>query len=301
MNLQHLRYFLTLADLEHYTDAAKQLHITQPTLSHAIAALESEVKVPLFVKKGRNIVLTEAGKDFYKIVKTSINLLDTGVKQLQQTHQKQHRINLTLLRILGRKAVPNLVRTFIEQHPDTQSEFDFHNDSGMSADMLEGIQNDQYDLAFCSKIESFSSISFIPIFTQDLVLIVPKGHPLSAKEQVTVEDTLDYPQVWFSKRSGMRPVLEQVFSEISKRPKIAFEVSEDETVVGLVAQQFGIAIAPKADFLKDFDDIDIIPIKSLKNRRVYYAAYHKGKELHNDLKNFIDFIATQSEMMNLSI
>ena len=70
MNLQHLRYFLTLADLEHYTDAAKQLHITQPTLSHAIATLESEVKVPLFVKKGRNIVLTEAGKDFYKIVKT---------------------------------------------------------------------------------------------------------------------------------------------------------------------------------------------------------------------------------------
>ncbi|EJN93638.1 hypothetical protein SRA_03851 [Streptococcus ratti FA-1 = DSM 20564] len=39
----------------------------------------------------------------------------------------------------------------------------------------------------------------------------------------------------------------------------------------------------------------------MENRRVYYAAYHKGKELHTDLKNFIDFIATQSEIMNLSI
>lgn len=58
MNLQHLRYFLVLADLEHYTDAAKRLHITQPTLSHAIATLEEEVQVPLFKKQGRNIILT---------------------------------------------------------------------------------------------------------------------------------------------------------------------------------------------------------------------------------------------------
>ncbi|MCK1195578.1 LysR family transcriptional regulator [Streptococcus uberis] len=51
MNLQHLRYFITLANLEHYTKAAEQLHITQPTLSHAISMIEAELGMPLFEKK----------------------------------------------------------------------------------------------------------------------------------------------------------------------------------------------------------------------------------------------------------
>ena len=59
MNLYHLRYFVTLAHLEHYTKAAEILAITQPSLSHAIASLEKELGVKLFEKEGRNVVLTD--------------------------------------------------------------------------------------------------------------------------------------------------------------------------------------------------------------------------------------------------
>ncbi len=62
MNLYHLRYFVTLAQYEHYTRAAQELMITQPSLSHAIAAMEEELKVKLFEKEGRNIVLTRFGQ-----------------------------------------------------------------------------------------------------------------------------------------------------------------------------------------------------------------------------------------------
>lgn len=64
MNLYHLRYFATLAHLEHYTKAAEILSITQPSLSHAIASLEKELGVKLFEKEGRNVVLTNAGRPF---------------------------------------------------------------------------------------------------------------------------------------------------------------------------------------------------------------------------------------------
>lgn len=301
MNLQHLRYFLTLADLEHYTEAAKQHHITQPTLSHAISALEEEVKIPLFVKKGRNIVLTDAGRDFYQTVHHSVSILDQGIIDLQKKNLATTKINLALLHVLGRNAVPNLVRHFMEDQADTDVQFDFHNDSGMSYDMVEGLLDDRYDLVFCSKLDHFPTISYLPMFAQDLVLIVPKGHNLSQQEKVTLEDTVQYPQVWFSKRSGMRPVLEKLFQDITPQPKRAFEVSEDETIIGLVAQWFGIAIVPDFDFLKNSEDIDIIRLEELKDARIYYAAYRNDKELAPAVSQFIDYIATSSHEHEYSI
>ena len=79
MNLHHLRYFVTLAHLEHYTKAAKQLSITQPSLSHAIAALEEELNVRLFEKDGRNVVLTRWGNVFLKDVEEILAHLDSSV------------------------------------------------------------------------------------------------------------------------------------------------------------------------------------------------------------------------------
>ena len=67
MNLYHLRYFVTLAHLEHYTKAADVLAITQPSLSHAISSLEEELGVKLFEKNGRNVSLTKYGKSFLKV------------------------------------------------------------------------------------------------------------------------------------------------------------------------------------------------------------------------------------------
>ena len=66
MNLYQLRYFVTLAKFQHYMKASEQLCITQPSLSHAISALENERGVKLFEKDGRNVILTKCGKNFLK-------------------------------------------------------------------------------------------------------------------------------------------------------------------------------------------------------------------------------------------
>ena len=83
MNLYHLRYFVTLAHLEHYTKAADVLAITQPSLSHAISSLEEELGVKLFEKNGRNVSLTKYGKSFLEDVEQTLNRLDSSVNGLQ--------------------------------------------------------------------------------------------------------------------------------------------------------------------------------------------------------------------------
>lgn len=84
MNLLHLRYFVELAHTQHYTRAAEQLCITQPSLSHAIAQMEGELEVPLFEKRGRNVALTHFGQQFLTCAQQTLATLDDGVDALRR-------------------------------------------------------------------------------------------------------------------------------------------------------------------------------------------------------------------------
>ena len=106
MNLYHLRYFVTLAHLEHYTKAAELLSITQPSLSHAISSLEKELGVRLFEKEGRNVVLTKCGRAFLEDVEQSLALLDSSVNKLQLTGSGEGQIDVAVLRVLSTDLFP---------------------------------------------------------------------------------------------------------------------------------------------------------------------------------------------------
>lgn len=85
MNLFQLRYFVTLAKMQHYTKAAHELCITQPSLSHAISQLEAELGVALFEKSGRNTTLTSFGEEFLICANRTLATLDSGVSSLQRS------------------------------------------------------------------------------------------------------------------------------------------------------------------------------------------------------------------------
>ena len=78
MNLSHLRYFVELAHVQHYTRTAERLCITQPSLSHAISQLEGELGVPLFEKNGRSISLTQYGEQFLACAQETLSIADVG-------------------------------------------------------------------------------------------------------------------------------------------------------------------------------------------------------------------------------
>ena len=94
MNLTHLRYFAELAHTHHYTRAAQNLCITQPSLSHAIFKMEEELGVPLFEKNGKNTVLTVFGEQFLRSVENSLKTLDDGIDFLQRTARGEGVIRL---------------------------------------------------------------------------------------------------------------------------------------------------------------------------------------------------------------
>ena len=204
MNLPHLRYFVELAHTQHYTRAAERLCITQPSLSHAMAQLEMELGVPLFEKDGRNISLTRFGQQFLICAQQTLSTLDEGVEELQRVARGEGVIRLGLLRTLGIDLVPSLAAKFLASKPGKEIRFTFHTD--VTQHLLEGLAAKQFDLVFCSRPPANLGFAAIPISRQDLVLIVPRNHPLSSVHAVDLAETLPYPQV-FSPRTPACAVL----------------------------------------------------------------------------------------------
>ena len=292
MNVNQLQYFRVLAQEEHYTRAAQMLSITQPSLSHAIAQLEQELGTRLFEKKGRNIVLTRYGKMFLPYVEESLKVLEEGVRRTQEINgSKQGIINLAYIYTMGSEFTPKMVRKFLDTYPDYDIDFNFN--VGTTGEILEGLKDDKYDIVFSSYQDGEPDIDFKKIGNQKLVLAVPPDHPLAIRDSVDLRDTIDYPQIYFEKGSGLRPVIDQMFEEINQFPKVAFEMEEDSSMAGLVAQGFGIAVMPDIPILKSLG-VKTLDIYNPEYERAVYLATLKKHYLSPVAKAFIRFVCEET-------
>ena len=291
MNLFYLRYFVALAHIQHYTRAAEQLCITQPSLSHAIASLEQELGVNLFEKEGRNIVLTKYGRMFLEDVEKSMEILDSGIKTLKSAGAGEGIIDLGFLRTLGTDLVPELIKGYKKEYSDRNIEFNLN--TGVTEDLLSGLKNKKYDMVICSKLPKEPGIDFIPIAQQRLVLAVPSDHPLAIRKTITLSETLEYPQIIFSKRSGLRSVIDELFDAAGGYPEVIYEIKEDQVVAGFVSKGFGIAVVPDMPIL-DTIDVKKVEITSPNWQRIFYLAFLKGKYISPAAQTFKNYVIEHS-------
>lgn len=287
MNLDHLRYFVKLSELRHYTRAAEQLCISQPSLSHAISQLESELGVPLFEKSGRNTVLTRYGEEFLECAQRSLGILDAGMESLQRSAKGEGVVRLGFLRTLGVDFIPKLTSDFIAADPNSGVEFSFHSD--LSSGLIDGLLQHKFDLVFCSEPEKSLGLTATPVTSQKLVMIVPNGHPLADRESIGLAETLGYPAVWFAKGSGLRKVVDGMYEQVGGKPISVIETEEDEVIAGLVAAGFGIAVVPDMDMLHKLD-ISVLEITSPPYHRDFFMAWDDSVFMSPAAQRFRSFV-----------
>lgn len=274
MNLNYLKYFRVLAKLEHYTQAANELSITQPSLSHAISCLEKDLGTYLFEKQGRNIKLTKFGKVYFDYVDSALSELEKGEKKLRElTNVATGKIELGYVYTLGPSFVPEVIKGF-SVNGNSNVKFSFG--QGTTKTLIKDLKEEKYDLIFCSYVENEPDIEFTPIVNQELVVIVAENHPLAAKENIDLIEVNEYPFIAFSKKSGIRPLIDELFNKVSVEPKIICEVEEDNAIAGLVEIDYGIAIIPRISSL-DHYNVKILPIVNPTHERFIQLATLKNK------------------------
>lgn len=132
-------------------------------------------------------------------------------------------------------------------------------------------------------------IDFIPVFEEKIKLVVPKGHPLTKKEDVTLKETLNYKHIIFRSGSGFRNFMDGLFKQLGKFPEAGYEVEEDSAMAGLVAQGFGIAIMPNIPILNTMD-VDTVLIREPKMKCYIYLAKMKNKYLSPVAQEFVKYV-----------
>ena len=291
MNLNQLYYFVTLAETEHYSRAAEMLSITQPSLSHAVAKLEEELETELFEKKGRNVALTKYGKVFLEYAQESLQSLELGVKKTKaMTGRNSGVIDMAYIYTLGLEFAPGLVRAFLKDNPQLDVQFRFT--VGNTQDIIRGLKEEKYDVAFCSRKEEERQVDFHPVAEEKLVVVVAKSHPLAEKGHISLKETEPYPQIFFTRSSGLRPTIEKMFEKAKITPKINYEIEEDGAMAGLVAGDFGIAVMPDVPVLK-YLGVKTLNITDPVIERYIYMAAVKGQYQPPVLKKFMEYAQNQ--------
>lgn len=288
MNSQQLEYFVLLAETEHMTQAAKQLNTSQPNLSYAMKELEKEIGVTLFKKEGRNIRLTKYGKIFYPYAQQSIHVLNQAQRKISDlTDSYRGYINFGFIYTMGTRIAPLITHDFLSIEKNKQIQFKF--EQGNSKHIVEQLIKEEIDLAFSSYVSHQDEIQFEPFLKEDIVLVVSENHPLAQQDSVYLKDVFsDDPLVYFDHRSGLRPYLDDLFSQLQLKPDIAIEVEEDHTILGFVSYQFGIAVMP------NIPSISAYPVKALKildqhDPRWIYLAIRKNDPLPPAAERFYHF------------
>jgi DNA-binding transcriptional LysR family regulator len=287
MNIHQLHYFCVLAETQHYTKAAKILSITQPSLTHSIKELEKELEVSLFNKDGRNVKINQFGQFFYEHVRPILSDLEKARNDIQvMTDPRRGTISLSFLYSLAQDFIPHMISSFINIEENSQIKFILNEST--TKEIIKDFKENKTEIAFTSKIdeEGFQSI---PILKQELFVITPLDHPLANKQEIDLRETSEYPFIFYNQKSGLRPIIDDLFRHINVEPFISFELSDDATVCSFVAANLGIAIVPNI-FGLDRYLVKAIKLKSPVYERFIYLSYSTNQYMSPPVTKFKNFI-----------
>ncbi len=186
MNLSQLYYFRKLAEVKHYTHAAEELFISQPTLSNSISQLEKELGIPLFKREGRTIRLTRYGAEFYEYATEALNALEKGIA-LAKEHagSPTGSIDIGAIYTIQSDYLPALIKRYRETYGRSAQVNVFQ---GLTLPLIEDLENDRYELAFTAYVPDKPNLTFVPVLTQQLVAVVHRSDKLAWSKNLKLED-----------------------------------------------------------------------------------------------------------------
>jgi len=236
-----LARFLAVAHAEHVTRAALDADVPQSTLSRGIARLEADLGVELFVRSGRTLRLSRAGRILLRHVERAAAEIAAGVQEIRgEADPVRGRVSFGFLTVLGASTVPGLLREFRAAHPHARCDLV----QGGHGILLDRLREGDVDLALTSPAPGDLGVDVEPLSEEPLFLVVPAGHRFARRRSIALADAADEPFVGFLPGYGLRGTLDRYARQAGFRPRLAFEGGDIETVRGLVGVGLGVALLP---------------------------------------------------------
>jgi DNA-binding transcriptional LysR family regulator len=241
MELHQLRYFVAVAELRHFTKAARDLRIAQPSVSRAVRVLEEELGTQLFHRMKGNVALTSAGEVLLPWARRVLADVDGAALEVRELADlRRGRLAVGATPSLATTLLPPALARFHAAFPGV--ELVLH-EAG-SRDLVGELEQGALDIALVILPLRHEVLETTPLLREELVVAVAPDHPLASRKTIAIGDLKGVPLVMFRDGYDLRATTLAAFRRAGFEPTLALEGGEMDGVLRLAAAGLGVAVVP---------------------------------------------------------
>lgn len=244
MQLQHLTYFVAVAETRHFTHAAELSRVAQPSLSKQIRSLEHELGAPLFNRVRGDVTLTQAGEALLPLARRILADVETAKRQIQElTGLRRGRVRLGATPSLCAGLLADAIAVFRERYPGIEIQVE---ESG-SRDLVDDLARGDLDLALIISPLPYDhpALAAAPLLRENLVAVAPSdAPPLTEAAELPITALRDHPIVMFRRGYDLREATIAACRAAGFEPEFAVEGGEMDAVLRFVEAGLGLAVVP---------------------------------------------------------
>ena len=285
MNVSQVRYFVTAAQMQNLSKAAETLHISQPALSQSISKLEQELGTPLFIRKGRQVILNEAGELFFREACNSLRGLDNVMAELSKLSTGQSiKLHMGLCSI--DKRITECIASFASTHPELEPYLD------CSYEAQNQIDINQYDMLIYPENSKYNHLKGDFLWDEQYMLVVPRKHPLAEKPFVTIKDLEGQPFIFVSHGREYVEAPYYTCLGLNIQVRAMYFTNNREQHRQLIGEGIALGFTPEgsADAYKRDPKVRLVPISGTKFRRKLMLCFKRDKHLSPTAKEFKEYV-----------
>lgn len=298
MELRQLKYFVKVAETLNFSLAARELFITQSTLSQQILNLERELSQQLFLRNSHEVILTEAGETLLPMARESIYAVDNCVLRLQELKNLQiGELNIGVTFSFSSIMAETMV-DFLKKYPNVKLNVSY---SSMAA-LIDQLKHHELDFVLAFKPnEADEHVNSQPLFATHLAAIVNENHPLATRESVTLSELRRYNCALPAVGLQARNAFEQVVAADNGRFRVKAEINNVNLLFKLVRSTNYVTILAESTVI-DETGLRAIPIDMPSARMQGCIHTLKNAYLKKSAREFIAMLShTMSFVKNSTL
>ncbi|MCR9213428.1 MAG: LysR family transcriptional regulator [Proteobacteria bacterium] len=257
MNLKHFRAFDAVARHLHFTRAAEELNITQPTLSLLIRQLEASLAVTLLVRSTRQVELTDMGSEFLPFARNVVRDSEAAMIHMRDLASlRSGKVSVAAFPSVSLNQLPGVIVEFRQKYPDIQVQLH----DGVLDAVIDKVRDGQADFALASVPDEARGLSFQQLYDDEILLVAPRDHPLAKHTSVGWRDITDEQVIMPSQDTAVRRSIDKALAGQEIQIRTALEPALIQTIAALVAAGTGPGVI-LASFLRVIDRSNIVALK----------------------------------------
>ncbi len=292
MKLQQLRYIWEVSKHNLNVSAtAESIYTSQPGISKQIRTLEDELGIPIFIRNGKHLTgMTAAGEKIIKIAGEMLQKTE-NIKGIANEFRDDSKgtLSIATTHTQARYALPPVIKQYIKDLPDIK--LDIH--QGTPTQISEMVSQGKVDIAIATEaIELYENLIMLPCYSWDRCILVPKGHGLTNKSELTLSDVAEYPLITYVFGFTGRSKLDEAFTSHGLEPKLALTAVDADVIKTYVRLGLGVGIVASMACKEDHDsDLVALDASHLFGESTTKIGIRKDTFLRGYLYEFIRLFA----------